>query len=114
MQVLTNGYNAEYGRAAGGVVNVNLKSGTNAIHGAVFRDSAEQKLNANRWENNLARRRREPVQAKSVWPGAIGGPIIKNKLFIFGDYQGTRIATAGGAIQNLGYGGFYTIPTKRW
>ena len=41
----------------------------------------------------------------------MGGPIIKNKLFIFGDYQGTRITTAGGVIQNLGYGGFYTIPT---
>src|SRR6185437_1606212 len=45
--------------------------------------------------------------------GAIGGPIIKNKLFIFGDYQGTRIATSGGTIQNLGYGGFYTIPTAQ-
>ena len=43
--------------------------------------------------------------------GTAGGPIIKNKLFIFGDYQGTRIATAGGVVQNLGYGRFYTIPT---
>ena len=42
----------------------------------------------------------------------MGGPIIKNKLFMFGDYQGTRIRTAGGSIQNLGYGGFYTIPTQ--
>ncbi len=41
MQVLTNGYNAEYGRAAGGVINVNLKSGTNAVHGVLFRDPAE-------------------------------------------------------------------------
>ena len=43
--------------------------------------------------------------------GAAGGPIIKDRLFIFGDYQGTRIATSGGSVQNLGYGGFYTIPT---
>ena len=36
---------------------------------------------------------------------------MKNRMFIFGDYQGTRIASSGGAVQNLGYGGFYTIPT---
>src|SRR5208282_938221 len=40
------------------------------------------------------------------------GPVIKNKLFIFGDYQGTKIATAGGVVQNLGYGQFETIPTQ--
>ena len=42
----------------------------------------------------------------------MGAPILKNRLFIFGDYQGTRIASTGGSIQNLGYGGFYTIPTQ--
>ena len=40
-----------------------------------------------------------------------GGPIIKNKLFIFGDYQGTRIADSGGSVPELGYSGFTTIPT---
>ena len=110
MQILTNGYNAEYGRAAGGVVNVNIKSGTNQFHGVLFEILQNTKLNANRWENNLAGNRSEPVQTKSV-RRSDGGPIIKNKLFIFGDYQGTRIASAGGTIQNLGNGGFYTIPT---
>ena len=53
---------------------------------------------------------RPPLQ-QNQFGATAGGPIIKNKLFIFGDYQGTKIATAGGVVQNLGYGGFYTIPT---
>jgi hypothetical protein len=111
MTILTNGYNAEYGRAAGGVVDVNLKSGTNSIHGVLFEILQNTDLDANRWENNLAGEPRDPFK-QNQFGGAVGGPIIKNKLFIFGDYQGTRIATSGGTIQNLGYGGFYTIPTQ--
>jgi len=110
MQVLTNGYNAEYGRAAGGVVDVSLKSGTNQIHGVLFEILQNTVLDANRWETNLAGASRAPFK-QNQFGGAVGGPIIKNKLFMFGDYQGTRIATAGGLIQNLGYGGFYSIPT---
>src|SRR5580658_11355246 len=111
MQVLTNGYNAEYGRAAGGVVNVNLKSGTNQLHGALFEFLQNTDLDANRWENNFAGVERPPVK-QNQFGGAAGGPIIKNKLFIFGDYQGTRINTSGGVVQNLGYGQFETIPTQ--
>ena len=110
--MLTNGYNAEYGRGAGGVVNVNLKSGTNAIHGVAFEILQNDKLNANRWENNKAGAARGPLSRISS-AARVGGPIIKNRLFIFGDYQGTRIAS-GGAVQNLGYGGFFTIPTPAW
>jgi hypothetical protein len=110
MTILTNGYNAEYGRGAGGVVNVNLKSGTNEIHGVLYEILQNDKLNANRWEFNKAGRARGPFK-QNQYGAAIGGPIIKNKLFIFGDYQGTRIRSSGGSIQNLGYGGFYTVPT---
>ncbi len=110
MRVLTNGYNAEYGRGAGGVVNVNLKSGTNELHGVLFEILQNDKLNANRWEFNKAGTPRGPFK-QNQFGAAVGGPIIKNRLFIFGDYQGTRIASSGGSIQNLGYGGFYTIPT---
>src|SRR5258706_9829348 len=49
MRVMTNGYNAEYGRGAGGVVNVTLKGGTNEIHGALFEYLQNKSLNANRW-----------------------------------------------------------------
>ncbi|HMJ61260.1 MAG TPA: hypothetical protein VK493_05825, partial [Bryobacteraceae bacterium] len=111
MTVITNGNNAEYGRAAGGVVNVNLKSGTNELHGVLFEILQNNQLNANRWENNKAGAK-VPTLKQNQFGGAAGGPIIKNKLFIFGDYQATRIASAGGVIQNLGYGGLATIPTK--
>src|SRR6185437_15002609 len=111
MTVITNGNNAEYGRAAGGVVNVNLKSGTNELHGVVFEILQNDKLNANRWENNKSGAKVPPLK-QNQFGAAIGGPIIKNKLFMFGDYQGTRIATAGGVVQNLGYGGLVTIPTQ--
>lgn len=111
MRVLTNGYNAEYGRGAGGVVNVNLKGGTNEVHGVLFEILQNDKLNANRWEYNKAGTKRGAFK-QNQFGAALGGPIIKNKLFMFGDYQATRIRSFGGAIQNLGYGGFYTIPTQ--
>lgn len=111
VQVLTNGNNAEYGRAAGGVMEVSLKSGTNGVHGVLFEDLQNTKLDANRWENNKIGTPTPPVK-QNQFGAAIGGPIIKNKLFIFGDYQGTRIRTAGGVIQNLGYGSPLTIPTQ--
>ena len=111
MRVLTNGYNAEYGRGAGGVVNVNLKGGTNELHGVAFDILQNDKLNANRWEYNKAGRDRGPVK-QNQFGADVGFPIIKNRLFMFGDYQGTRIRSSGGAVQNLGYGGFYTIPTQ--
>ncbi len=110
MNVITNGYNAEYGRSAGGVVNVNLKSGTNELHGSLFEILQNKKLDANRWENNLAGVPRGPF-VQNQFGATAGAPIIKNKLFIFGDYQGTRIATSGGAVSGLGYSGFKTIPT---
>ena len=66
MRILTNGYNAEYGRGAGGVVNVNLKSGTNELHGVVFEILQNDKLNANRWENNKAGTAARSVQAEPV------------------------------------------------
>jgi hypothetical protein len=111
MQILTNGYNAEYGRGAGGVLNVNLKSGTNELHGALWEILQNDKLDANRWEFNKAGTARGPFK-QNQFGAAAGAPIIKNRLFIFGDYQATRIASTGGAVQNIGYGGFYTIPTQ--
>ena len=111
LNILTNGYNAEYGRGAGGVLNTVIKSGTNELHGTLWEILQNDKLDANRWEFNKAGRNRGPFR-QNQFGAAAGAPIIKNRLFIFGDYQGTRIASTGGSIQNLGYGGFYTIPTQ--
>ena len=110
INIITNGYNAEYGRAAGGVMNVNLKSGTNTLHGTLFEMLQNKVLDANRWENNLAGQPRGPFEANQ-FGAAAGGPILKNKLFIFGDYQGTRIVDSGGAYQNLGFSSFTSVPT---
>jgi hypothetical protein len=117
VQIITNGASAEYGRAAGGIMQVNLKAGTNEVHGTLFEVLQNTVLNANRWENKAFPTSQYPngtptnPAKQNQFGGVIGFPIIKNKLFMFGDYQGTRIRTAGGTIQNLGYGGFYTIPT---
>jgi hypothetical protein len=110
MQVLTNGYNAEYGRGAGVVVNVNLKSGTNQFHGSVFEVLQNKDLDANTWNNNLAGAPTGPFVGNQFGVTA-GGPIKKNRLFMFGDYQGTRIASSGGAVAGLGRSGFLQIPT---
>jgi hypothetical protein len=112
MSILTNGYSAEYGRGAGGVVNVNIKSGSNELHGVVYDILQNDKLNANRWERNKASSPRGPFK-QNQFGLALGGPLIKNRLFMFGNYQGTRISSFGGAIQNLGYGQFYTVPTPQ-
>ena len=113
MRVMTNGYNAEYGRGAGGVVNVTLKSGTNEIHGSLFEYFQNAALNANRWENNR-NNKAKGVYQQNIFGAAVGGPIIKNRTFWFADYQGTRINSQGGAIQNLGATGTYTIPMAEY
>ncbi len=109
MAILTNGYNAEYGRGAGGVVNVSLKSGTNELHGTLFEFLQNEKLNANTWENNRNGAARGAYK-QNQFGAAIGGPIMKNRLFLFGDFQGTRIASNSQAL-NLGIGGTMTLPT---
>jgi hypothetical protein len=119
VSIQTNGYNAEYGRAAGGVINVTLKSGTNSLHGSVFEYLQNRDLDANTWTGNRAGvNATTGVQVSPRGPfvqnqfgATAGGPIIKNKLFIFGDYQGTRIADSGGSVPNLGYSGYTTVPT---
>jgi Carboxypeptidase regulatory-like domain/TonB dependent receptor-like, beta-barrel len=90
MQILTNGYNAEYGRGAGGVVNVTIKSGTNDLHGAVYEFLQNDNLNANTWEAN---RQGNPKGAfvQNMFGAAVGGPIVHDRTFWFADYQGTRI-----------------------
>ena len=110
MRILTNGYNAEYGRAAGGVVDVNLKSGTNQLHGALFEFLQNTDLDANRWENNLAGVERPPVQQNQF--GATRGRTDHQEQAVhLRRLSGHANRDGGGVIQNLGYGGFYTIPT---
>ena len=109
MKIVTNGYNAEYGRGAGGVINVTLKSGTNDFHGAVFEFLQNKVLDANQWESNRVGKDRGPFQ-QNQYGAAVGGPIIKNRTFFFADYQGTRIRSTGGAVPGIGNTLIRTIP----
>ena len=71
------------------------------MHGSLFEILQNKDLNANSWTNNQAGKPRGPYM-QNQFGATAGGPIVKNKLFIFGDYQGTRIASSGG-IQGLGF-----------
>jgi hypothetical protein len=77
---------AEFGRAGGGVVNTRFKSGTNEIHGSAFYFMRNDNLDAKPF---FVRTPKSEFK-RHQFGGSIGGPIIKNKLFVFGDYQGLR------------------------
>jgi hypothetical protein len=95
-KVKTSTFSAEFGHAAGAVVNATIKSGTNQVHGTVFEFLRNDKLDANNFFTNAAGQPRAEFR-QNQFGAAIGGPIIHNRTFIFGDYQGTRQASAGGS-----------------
>jgi Carboxypeptidase regulatory-like domain/TonB dependent receptor-like, beta-barrel len=83
--VLTNTYSAEYGRAAGGVFNIATRSGTNQFHGTVFEFLRNSALDARNFFDT-----EKPPFKRNQFGASGGGPIIKNKAFIFGAYEGFR------------------------
>src|ERR1700753_2562975 len=88
-KVQTADFSAELGRSAGAVLNATIKSGTNSIHGAVWEFFRNDKLDAADWfEDNAGIQKGELRQ--NQFGASIGGPIIKDKLFYFGDYEGFR------------------------
>jgi len=88
-QVVNSGYSAETGRAAGGVINVVTKSGTNDLHGAAFWFFRDKALNANKFTQNARGIRKQPYHFNQ-FGGNVGGPIKKGKAFFFFDYDGQR------------------------
>ena len=92
-KVQTSTYDASYGRNPGANVNVVTKSGTNQFHGTAFEFLRDTIFNANDFFFNRNRLPNSPdsqVLNQNQFGGVIGGPVIKNKLFFFGSYQGTR------------------------
>jgi len=84
-RVLTNNFNAEYGNYAGGIVNAVTKSGSNSLHGTGFEFLRNTDLDARNFFS--------PDRSffhQNQFGGTMGGPIRKDKVFFFGDYQGTR------------------------
>ena len=86
VSILANNFQAEYGYRAGAVVNIITKSGTNAFHGAVFDNLRNEDLNANSWSNNYLGLPRAQYRYNYVG-GNLGGPVKKNKLFFFYNYE---------------------------
>ena len=92
----SSNFSAEYGNAAGGVVNIVSKSGTNQFHGDAFEFLRNGSLNAKPYFGTS-----HDFLHRNQYGGTLGGPILKNKLFFFGTYQGTGISsstTAGSAF----------------
>jgi hypothetical protein len=91
--LITSNAPAEFGNYAGGIINASIKSGTNQFHGDVWEFFRNDKLNANQWENKFDGPGNELAREAVRWNmfgGTIGGPIIKDRLFFFADYQGQR------------------------
>lgn len=94
--MITNNASAEFGNFQGGIVNVIIKSGTNDYHGSAFEYFRNDKLNANNWGRNwtlLADGKTSQPRSPIRWNqygGTFGGPIFKDRLFFFADYQGLR------------------------
>jgi hypothetical protein len=82
VNVATSNYQAEFGRAGGAVTDVTLKSGTNDMHGSLYEFNRTSALYA----KNYFHPEKLPVSTYNYYGGNFGGPIIHNKLFIFGDY----------------------------
>src|SRR5829696_6165398 len=86
-RVLTNGYAAEYGRYAAGVVDVVTKSGTNTLHGAAFEFFRNENLNAKRWAAPGTTATKDPLD-RNQFGAAMGGPLRTDQTFFFGSYSG--------------------------
>jgi hypothetical protein len=100
-KITTQDYDAEFGQAVAAVVSAQTKSGTNSFHGDAFdyrRSDAQQATNPYNQFGSV------PAALYSQFGGSLGGPIRKNKIFAFGDYQGVRQRIGGSALG--------TVPTK--
>jgi hypothetical protein len=90
VNVVTNSFDAEQGMAGGAAVNVQIKSGTNQFHGEGFEFGTDNALRTrNYFQTDPTRFPRKPKNVLNQYGGTFGGPIIKEKLFFFGDYQRT-------------------------
>ncbi len=100
-KVVTNNMSAEYGRAAGGTINVAYASGTNRLKGSAWEFLRDTSLNATGFFQPPGGEK--PPLERNQFGGVIGGPIVKNRAFFFADYEGLR--------QTRGVAAFSSIPT---
>jgi len=101
-RVQTNNLGPEFGRLAGGAINLTTKSGTNDFHGSAYEFLRNRELNANTFFNNRARVQR-PAFSQNQYGVNIGGPIIHDKTFFFAGWEGFRLRQGASYV--------YTVPT---
>ena len=99
-KIVTNSFSAEFGETSGSVMQSTTKSGTNQIHGSLFEFLQNDKLNAGNYYTHT-----RPIVRRNQYGGTVGGPVIKNKTFFFGDIQVTS-QRGTSAFNNL------TVPTQ--
>ncbi len=104
--IAANNVPAEYGRFNGGVVNVATRSGANDVHGSLYEFFRNEDLNT---RNYFARTGAKPEYRRNLYGATLGGPVLRDKLFVFTDYQGikqrigvTRISTVPNIAQRAG------------
>lgn len=97
---MTTTYDARFGRTSGGTINVVSKSGGNQWHGTGRYAYQDSFLNANSYQNNLAGEARNGELQHQFWLTG-GGPILKNKLFAFGGFEGFHQKLAGSTFTNV-------------
>lgn len=102
-KIQTSNYSAEFGRSGGGVVNATTKSGTNQFHGSAWEFLRNEALDAAQYGFGTAQPKAPHKQ--NQFGVTVGGPIVKDKVFFFGDYEGTRIHSAQTDIT--------TVPTQK-
>src|SRR5580698_8704319 len=95
-KVVTNGYSAEFGRSSSGVVSVALKSGSNELHGSAFEFIRNDVVDA----KNLFATYKPPYK-RNQFGSSAGGPIVRNKTFIFGDFEATYIRESTTTLSTL-------------
>ena len=102
-RILTSTFAPEYGRTPGAQISVVTRSGANTFHGTAFEYFRNDKLDANDWFANHSALARPPLR-QSDFGGVLGGPIVKNKLFFFGSYEGLLVRqpqVADGIVPSL-------------
>ena len=96
-KIATQNFDAEFGKAVASVQTVQTKSGTNSFHGTLF-DNRESNANLARDPFTVPASAGYPGGLKNQFGGSIGGPVVKDRIFFFGDYQGVRQKSGGSGI----------------
>jgi hypothetical protein len=89
-KVQTSSYSAEFGHSAGAVINASIKSGSNKLHGDLWEYVRNTALNIHQWTDPVGSK--VATYHQNQFGATLGGPVIKNKLFLFGDVQNTRVS----------------------